>query len=118
VDYGVWEGMTAREAEMYDPSAFLQYRRSPSEAICPSGERLSDAQRRMMEALDLIAHRHGGETVAAVTHAVMIRLAVAELEGIDGEEWRIPLGRGSVTRFEITPDGIRVAALPDGDDVD
>ena len=118
VDYGVWEGMTAREAEMYDPTAFLRYRSLPSEAVCPNGERLTDAQRRMMEALELIAHRHGGQTVAAVTHAVMIRLAVAQLEGIDGEQWRIPLGRGSVTKFEFSGDVIRVAALGEGDDVD
>src|ERR671935_3069485 len=29
VDYGVWEGMTAQEAEMYSPEAFAQYRTSP-----------------------------------------------------------------------------------------
>jgi broad specificity phosphatase PhoE len=103
---------------MYDPEAFNRYRESPSTAICPNGERLSDAQRRMMEALVLIGERHKGETVAAVTHAVMIRLAVVDIEHIDGEEWRIPLGRGSLTRFELGNDGISVSALPEGGDVD
>jgi broad specificity phosphatase PhoE len=118
VDYGAWEGLTSQEAEMYDPVAFERYRVSPATAVCPNGERLSDAQRRIMEAIALIGQRHRGETVAAVTHAVVIRLAVFDIEHINGEEWRIPLGRGSVTRFDVGSDGIEVSALPAGGDVD
>jgi broad specificity phosphatase PhoE len=118
VDYGVWEGMTAHEAEMYDPLAFDQYRTTPSISICPSGERLSDAQRRMVEALELIGKRHAGEAVAAVSHAVMIRLAVLQIQPVEGERWRIPLGRGSVTRFEIADEEMKITALPTGGDVD
>ncbi|HEY6748328.1 MAG TPA: histidine phosphatase family protein [Mycobacteriales bacterium] len=118
VDYGAWQGMTAEEAAMYAPDAFALYRTSPSRAACPLGERLSDAQQRMTEALRLIGQRHAGETVAAVTHAVMIRLMVAGLTGADDESWRIPVGRGSLTTVRIRDDQIDVAALPAGDDVD
>jgi broad specificity phosphatase PhoE len=97
VDYGAWEGLTAHEAQMYDPEAFEAYRTSPSTAVCPNGERLRDAQKRMLDALQIIAARHEGERVAVISHAVMIRLAVAALEGTDGEQWRIPVGRGSFT---------------------
>jgi broad specificity phosphatase PhoE len=99
VDYGAWEGLTAEEAAIFDPEAFALYQTSPSRAACPLGERLSDAQHRMMAALQLIASRHGGEAVAAVTHAVMIRLAFVEISGISDETWRRPVGRGSVTAF-------------------
>lgn len=118
VDYGSWEGMTAQEAAMSHPEAFTLYCTSPSRAVCPNGERLSDAQTRMLAALQLIGSRHPGETVAAVTHAVMIRLVVAKLHGTEDETWRIPVGRGSVTEFHIEADAIRLAALPTGDDVD
>ena len=118
VDYGAWEAMTSSEAAMYDPKAFELYRTSPSRAICPMGERLRDAQTRMIEALQLIGGRHPGEAVAAVTHAVMIRLAVARLTGIEGEEWRIPVGRGSLTRFDVGDGRVSLAELPEGDDVD
>ncbi|MFN2559712.1 MAG: histidine phosphatase family protein [Jatrophihabitans sp.] len=118
VDYGVWEGMTADEAARADPAAFESYRRRPSRAVCPVGERLSDAADRMISSLRLIGERHPGETVAAVTHAVMIRLAVAKLHGVDDETWRIPVGRGSLTAFEIGDGQIRLDTLPDGDDVD
>ena len=99
-------------------SAFALYRTSPSRAVCPVGERLSDAQQRMVEALRLIGWRHAGETVAAVTHAVMIRLTVARLTGVEGESWRIPVGRGSLTEFTVADGKIGLSALPEGTDVD
>jgi broad specificity phosphatase PhoE len=115
VDYGAWEGMTAEEAEIYDPEAFALYRSSPRQAVCPLGERLSDAQRRMLEALQLIGSRHPGESVAAVTHAVMIRLTLMELSGVDGEGWRRPVRRGGVMEFRIEDGMIRLVAPPDDD---
>jgi broad specificity phosphatase PhoE len=118
VDYGAWEGMTSEEAAMYDPHAFGLYKSEPDKAICPNGERLTDAQARMIEAIELIGDRHAGERVAAVTHAVMIRLAVAALQGVQGESWRIPVGRGSLTTFQIRDRQIRIAEMPAGDDVD
>jgi broad specificity phosphatase PhoE len=118
VDYGAWEGMTAQEAAMYHPDAFRRYRSSPSQAVCPAGERLRDAQQRMITALQLIGSRHPGESVAAVTHAVMIRLVVADLDGVEDESWRIPVGRGSLTEFSVENGSLRLAQLPEGDDVD
>lgn len=118
VDYGLWEGLTAAEAESLDSAAFERYRSSPSTAACPLGERLAEAADRMIAAVRLIGRRHAGETVAAITHAVMIRLTVAKLHGVDDESWRIPVGRGSLTAFQVDDDTIRLEALPEGDDVD
>jgi len=116
VDYGAWEGMTAEEAAIYDPEAFNIYQSSPRLAACPQGERLMDAQRRMLEAVRLIGSRHPGESVAAVTHAVMIRLVLMELTGSDDGNWRAPVRRGSVTEFRIDDGTIRLAVPPhDGD---
>jgi broad specificity phosphatase PhoE len=101
LDYGVWEGMTSAEAEAYDPAAFEFYRQTPLECVCPSGERLSQAQERMVDSLRLIGSRHRGESVAVVSHAVMIRLLLTRLLHPAGEQWRVPIGRGSVTMFEV-----------------
>lgn len=118
VDYGAWEGLTAEEASMYSPQAFDLYRKAPQQAVCPAGERLTDAQNRMLEAMELIGSRHAGETVAAVTHAVMIRLLVARITGENGENWRLPIGRGSLTAMSIAGGQISVTKLPEGTDVD
>jgi broad specificity phosphatase PhoE len=72
----------------------------------------------MIGALQVIGERHPGEAVAAVTHAVMIRLAVAGLTKVDGEQWRIPVGRGSLTLMRVHDGRIQVASFPTGDDVD
>jgi broad specificity phosphatase PhoE len=116
VDYGAWEGMTSEEAAMFDPEAFALYRSSPRQAVCPLGERLSDAQQRMMAALQLIGSRHAGEAVTAVTHAVMIRLTLVTLGYVDGENWRVPVGRGSVAAFDVADERIRLVSLPDDDE--
>ena len=112
LDYGAWEGMTSEEAAAYEPEAHALYRNSPMDAVCPQGERLLDAQRRMIAALQLIGSRHPGEAVVAVTHAVMIRLTLVALNVVAGESWRHPIGRGSMTEFRID-DGIKLAALPE-----
>jgi broad specificity phosphatase PhoE len=118
LDYGEWEGMTSEEAAMFDPGAFTKYKEAPQEAVCPNGERLTDAQARMIEAIKLVGERHGGERIAAVTHAVMIRLVAAKLLDLPGDRWRIPVGRGSLTRFEVQNGEIRLMGMPAGDDVD
>lgn len=118
IDYGAWEGMTAQEAEMYDPLAFKLYRTSPSRAVCPNGERLADGQRRMLEALTLIGSRHLGEHVAVISHAVMIRLMVASITNADDERWRIPVGRGSLTTMLFQSGKVELKQLPQGTDVD
>lgn len=118
VDYGIWEGLTAEEAERHDPAAFAAYRTSPGTAVCPAGERLLDAQARVTQAVSLIGERHVGEIAVAVTHAVMIRLLVLGLTGGGGESWRIPVGRGSLTSLTIRDGHISVNALPEGTDVD
>jgi broad specificity phosphatase PhoE len=114
VDYGAWEGMTAEEAARFAPEAYALYKTSPSRAVCPLGERLSDARHRMMDALQLIASRHGGEAVVAITHAVMIRLLFVQMTGIDDETWRRPVGRGSVMAFHAKGGTICPTEWPEG----
>jgi broad specificity phosphatase PhoE len=101
LDYGIWHGMTSKEASVTDAAAFEAYRTAPMTCVCPNGERLVDARDRMLEALDLIGSRHQGETVVGVTHAVMIRLVIAHLEGIDGRGWRVPVNRGGIVEFQV-----------------
>ncbi len=103
---------------MFDPEAFALYRTSPRQAGCPLGERLSDAQQRMVAALQLVGSRHTGEAVAVVTHAVMIRLTLVALGCVDDENWRVSVGRGSVAAFDVDDGTIQLASMPDGGEQD
>lgn len=118
VDYGAWEGMTSEEAAMYDPAGYARYHDDPAHGVCPAGERLRDARQRILDAIRLIGERHKGESVVAVTHAVMVRLTVADITGVNDERWRIPVGRGSVTQLTVRDGVVMLAGLPSGGDVD
>ena len=48
----------------------------------------------------------------------MIRLLAATILDLPGDQWRIPVGRGSLTTFEVEDGQIRLIDLPAGDDVD
>jgi broad specificity phosphatase PhoE len=101
LEYGAWEGMTAAEAAMYAPAEFELYKHDPLRAVCPNGEQLINAQQRMLEAIRWIGARHAGETVVAVSHAVMIRLAMLDITGPQGEGWRVQVGRGGAVEFRV-----------------
>ena len=118
VDYGAWEGLTAQEAEMYDPVAFKLYKTSPSQAVCPNGERLRDAQKRMLEALGIIAARHRQPDHHGVGDDGDPLPGVAALENTEGEQWRIPVGRGSYMAMGAQDGRLWLERLPTGTDVD
>ena len=98
LDYGRWEGLTAEESEAVDPVAWQAYRTSPETAHCPGGESLVAAGDRIVRAMHEMAALHPGGTVAAVSHGVMLRLAVLRVAGQVTPDWqfRIPTG-GSLT---------------------
>ena len=55
---------------------------APSSVRFPGGETLVEAQRRAVSALEAVAARHPRGTVALVSHADLIRLAVAHFAGV------------------------------------
>jgi broad specificity phosphatase PhoE len=118
LDYGAWEGLTAEEAAERYPEEHRLYRERPLDAACPGGEGLIEAANRMLDALRIIGRRHPGLPVAAVSHAVMVRLAVAMLTGMNGPQWRIPLATGSITRFEVQGDTIKLASLLPAEEIE
>jgi broad specificity phosphatase PhoE len=101
LDYGVWEGLTKEECAAHDPEAFRLYAEEPERAVCPEGEPLAAAADRMVAALRAIGARHAGESVAAVTHGAMVRLAVLRVAGPSIGDWQFKLPTGSATIFEV-----------------
>jgi broad specificity phosphatase PhoE len=113
VDYGDWEGCTKEECAERDPELFRIYAEDPERAVCPGGEALADAADRVVEALQEIAAQHPGESVAAVSHGAMLRLAVLRLGHLNGYDWQFKLPTGSAIVFEAVDGDIRVVAVPD-----
>jgi broad specificity phosphatase PhoE len=113
VEYGDWEGLTKDECQARDPEAFRLYAEVPEEAVCPGGERLADAADRIVRALKEIGARHPGESVAAVTHGAMVRLAVLRVEGDTGHDWQFKLSTGSATVLDVSDGVISLVTAPD-----
>ena len=115
LDYGAWEGLTKEESAQVDPVAWGNYVADPEVAVCPDGEAVADAADRVVAALRAIARQHPGRAVAAVSHGVMLRLAVLRVEGDSGDDWQFAMPTGGAIVFDVDPDGgaIRVVSQLD-----
>jgi alpha-ribazole phosphatase len=85
IDFGLWEGLTWAQLEVQFPAESQRWlERFPAEAA-PAGESYEAFQSRVLPALDRIAANSAG-TVAVVTHAGVLRLALQHLLGSSFEE--------------------------------
>jgi broad specificity phosphatase PhoE len=102
VKYGEWSGKKATDLES-DPrwKLFHSYR---SGTRAPGGDSALEAQARIVGELELLRTRHPGETIAAVCHGDIIRMALAYYAGM-----AIDLA----LRIEISPASYSVLALED-----
>jgi broad specificity phosphatase PhoE len=107
LNYGKWEGLSKEEASDRDPEEWQRYQQTPFQAVCPEGESLMMATKRIMDALVAIALVHPGERVAAVTHGIMVRLAIAAVLRPD-DFWGFKVQTGQGTRFDVAGDEIVV----------
>lgn len=108
LDYGEWEGLTREECAHRDPEIYELYARHPEEAWCPGGETLASAADRAVAALREIGRSHPGESVAAVSHGVMLRLAVLRVLGDRGTDWQFAIPMGSSLVFDVDGDRIEM----------
>lgn len=111
VDYGDWSGRTL--ASLSKLKAWRVVQVTPSRMTFPNGENLADAQRRAVATLERLAAAHRRHTIAAVTHADVVKAAVAHFIGTPLDQFqRIGVSPASVTVVDIPSEGPpRVTAL-------
>jgi probable phosphomutase (TIGR03848 family) len=96
VGYGTWTGRPL--AQLSRTALWRRIQQAPSSVRFPGGETLSEVQLRCVAALDDLAPRHPRGMVAAVSHADVIRLAVAHYAGVHLDLFqRIIVSPASVT---------------------
>ncbi len=101
LDYGAWEGLTKEESAEVDPEAWGNYVGDPEQAVCPEGEAVAEAADRVIAALRAIAADHPGQSVAAVSHGVMLRLAVLRVAGASDNDWQFAMPTGKALVFDV-----------------
>ncbi|HEX9765884.1 MAG TPA: MSMEG_4193 family putative phosphomutase [Nitriliruptorales bacterium] len=103
VDYGTWTNQ---------PLAQLRRRRlwkvvqaTPSRMAFPEGETIRGAQSRAVDQIERLAGEHGDQTIVCVSHADIIKAAVAHFAGMPLDAFQ---------RLVVSPASLTVLALPEG----
>jgi probable phosphomutase (TIGR03848 family) len=102
IGYGQWAGRPI--AGLMKTKLWRRIQLLPSSVEFPGGETLSGAQRRAVAALDAIAARSPRGVIAAVTHADVIRLALAHYAGVHIDLFQ---------RFTVSPASVSALVLGD-----
>jgi probable phosphoglycerate mutase len=103
VDYGRWTGRPL--AQLTRTSLWKRVMVAPSSVRFPDGERLDEVLDRSVAALTGVAERHPKGAVAVVTHAEVIRLALAHFAGVHIDLFQ---------RWVIHPASVSAVAMGDG----
>jgi alpha-ribazole phosphatase len=83
IDFGSFEGLTYDEIATRDPQQYAQWMTRPTEVMFPDGESFATMATRVREALEQIRRQHSGETVVAVSHGGVNRVALAHALDLD-----------------------------------
>ena len=103
VDYGDWTDRPLGQLRRRKDWAVIQ--QTPSRFTFPGGESIRAAQSRVVEELEALAADHARATIVAVSHADIIKAAVAHFLGMPLDTFQ---------RIVVSPASITVLALPDG----
>jgi probable phosphomutase (TIGR03848 family) len=112
VRYGEWQGAELKELYKHELWPGIQF--YPSGTRFPNGETLGEAQMRMVAALDALRAQHPSGVIAVVSHADIIKLAVAYYIGMHIDLFqRLEISPCSVTALAFTRMGPRLLAYND-----
>lgn len=112
VRYGEWQGGELKELSKHDLWPVVQY--YPSGMRFPGGEGIAEAQHRMVQALDTLRGMHPSSTIAVVSHADLIKLAVAHYIGVHIDLFqRLMIAPCSLTALSFSKMGPRLEAFND-----
>ncbi|GIU98467.1 MAG: hypothetical protein KatS3mg014_0083 [Actinomycetota bacterium] len=116
VNYGEWSGRSIRE--LARTKAWRAVQRTPSAVRFPGGETLPEVQARAMDAVRDIAEAHPEGVVALVTHADVVRLALAGFLGAPLDLYqRLAVDPGSVSVVALADAEVRVLRVNDTGDL-
>jgi probable phosphoglycerate mutase len=112
VKYGEWQGAELKELYKHELWPGVQF--YPSGTRFPGGETLGEAQTRMVTTLDGLRAQHPKGIIMAVSHADIIKLAIAYYIGMHVDLFqRLEISPCSVSALFFTRMGPRLLAYND-----
>ena len=88
IDFGPWNGLTAKEVEERHPEEARLWRKAPHLLEFPGIETLASVRARVEEGLEKILAKYPGKSIVLVTHDVVIRTLIAIALRIDNNRYR------------------------------
>ncbi len=79
--YGLFQGITAAEGSQRFPEAYAHYKVRDPGYDFGTGECLNGFARRVRDAIDVLARHHGGQTIAAISHAGVLDIVYRKATG-------------------------------------
>jgi len=114
---GEWTGQDIEDLAKKEEWLAIQF--YPSGANIPGGETMHEMQARVVAELDAIRKAHPGATVAAVSHADVIKAAVAHYIGLHLDLFqRLVIYPASLTAFQFSKFGPRLVLFNDSGTID
>jgi probable phosphomutase (TIGR03848 family) len=112
VRYGEWTGQSLKELAKEDAWRVVQF--YPSGARFPGGEAIREMQARAVAELDAIVAAHPSETVVVVSHADVLKAALAHYVGLHLDLFqRLVVSPASLSVLTFTPMGPQLVCLND-----
>jgi broad specificity phosphatase PhoE len=107
VEFGEWTGKTFDELK--HRTDWRRFNEQRGSAAVPGGETAATVQARIVTCLDRLRVTHAGRTIAAVSHADVIRAALLRYTGTPLDDWqRIDIEPASVSAVSLCADGAKV----------
>lgn len=98
--FGVFEGLTAGEIEARYPAEYACFKSHDPAYVVPGGESAQQFRERSIACLQELAERHAGDTIAVVTHGLVLDIAYRAAHAIAlGEPRPVPLLNASLNIF-------------------
>jgi broad specificity phosphatase PhoE len=116
IDFGEWTGQTFAALE-HQPR-WQAFNRARATSVIPGGEQPADIQQRVVSATMRLTAAHPGNTIALVTHAEIVRMALLYFQSrsIDCHD-SLTIDPASVSTVRVWPGGVHVLSVnqhPDG----
>lgn len=114
IDFGAIEGMTVDEARAAFPDVIEKWNTTPGRVKFPKGGSLKAVNARIENLFADVTDKHGGETVALVSHRVVCHAMLCLALGLKPDSlWRIRQDNACINIFEKNDEGFTVTLMND-----
>lgn len=114
IDYGAWEGLSAKEAEEKYPDLYAAWLERPGRVRFPAGESTRQVRVRIESLLNRLNQDHYGENVVLVSHRITCHVILCYALGLSNDHlWRIKQELGCLNIIERRDEAYTVTLMND-----